>query len=262
MPEDDVILSFPAGLAGFEKITEYQFFEPSGGYPLRFLQSVEQPEISFVCMDAVAIKMDYEFPLSDEEAAFLALEKPEDALVLVRVAIPENPCHATANLAGPLVVNTHTRQGRQVVLDPLQFPPDYPVYRDQDDVIISFPDSLVGFSPLRFFCLLEPSESYPLKFLQSIEKPEISFTCIDVAAIKMDYEFPLTEEEAAALALEKPEDALVLALVVIPQDPRQMTANLAGPLVINCQTRKGRQMILNIEKYPLKYPIINDRPEK
>ena len=262
MPEDDIILSFPAGLAGFEKITEYRFFQPVDGYPLRFLQSVEQPEISFVCMDAVVIKMDYGFSISDDDAAFLALEKPEDALVLVRVVIPENPCHATANLACPLVVNTHSRQGRQVMLDSLQFPVDYPVYKDQDDVIVSFPAGLIGFDHLRFFCLFEPSESYPLKFLQSIEKPEISFTCIDVAAIKMDYEFPLNEVEAKALALEKPEDALVLALVVIPQDPRQMTANLAGPLVINGQTRKGCQVILNIEKYPLKYPIITDRPEK
>ena len=256
MSEDEVILSFPAGLAGFEEITEYRLFEPAGGYPLRFLQAVEHPELSFVCMDAAAIQMDYEVPLDEADAAFLALEKPEDALVLVLVVVPEDPRRATANLAGPLVVNVHSRQGRQVMLDIRQFPLQHPVFHAQEDVIISFPAGLIGFSHLHSFCLYEPSESYPLKFLQSIEQPEISFTCIDVAAIKMDYEFVLDEEEAATLALEKPGDALVLALVVIPEDPRQMTANLAGPLVINIQTRKGRQVILNIERYALKYPII------
>ena len=95
-----------------------------------------------------------------------------------------------------------------------------------------------------------------------MEESEISFTCIDVAAIKMDYEFALNEEEAKALALEKPEDALVLALVVIPEDPRQMTANLAGPLVVNTQSKEGRQVILNTENYSLKFPIISDRPEQ
>jgi flagellar assembly factor FliW len=262
MSQDESILSFPAGLAGFEKLTEFRFFEPIGGYPLRFLQAVDRPELSFVCMDAAAVKLDYEVPLSEEEATFLALEKPEDALVLVLLVVPEDPRQMTANLAGPLVINKNSMQGRQVMLDIRQFPLKHPVINTQEDVIISFPAGLIGFPQLRTFCLFEPSESYPLKFLQSIQEPEISFTCIDVGAIKLDFEFALSEEEAEALALEKPEDSLVLALVVIPEDPRQMTANLAGPLVINSRTKMGRQVILNTEQYPLKYAIITDRQEK
>jgi flagellar assembly factor FliW len=262
MPQGATILSFPAGLAGFEKNTEYQLFEPTGGYPLRFLQAVEQPELSFVCMDAAAIKIDYEVPLSDDDAAFLALEKPEDALVLVLVVVPEDPRLMTANLAGPLVINTRSRKARQVLLDSRQYPLQHPVFGSPEDILISFPAGLIGFPHLRSFRLFEPSGSYPLKFLQSVEESEISFTCIDVAAIKMDYEFALNEEEAKALALEKPEDALVLALVVIPEDPRQMTANLAGPLVVNTQSKEGRQVILNTENYSLKFPIISDRPEQ
>lgn len=262
MPEDAAILSFPAGLAGFEYLHEFKLFEPSGGYPLRFLQSVEQPELSFVCMDAAAIKLDYEVPLSDEDAAFLDLETPEDALVLALVVVPEDPRGMTANLAGPLVVNIKSKKARQIMLDTHHYPLQHPVFGIPEDVIITFPAGLIGFSHLRSFRLFEPSGSYPLKFLQSVEESEISFTCIDVAAIKMDYEFPLGEEEAKALSLEKPADALVLALVVIPEDPRQMTANLAGPLVINTHTRLGRQIVLNTETYSLKYPIIADRPTK
>jgi flagellar assembly factor FliW len=260
MSKDEVILSFPAGLVGFEQIKAFKLLEPSGGYPLCFLQAVEQPEISFVCMDAAAIKMDYEVPLNDEEANFLSLEKPDDALVLALVAVPEDPRNMTANLAGPLVINVKTRQGRQVILDSRQFPLKHPVLGPPEDVIVTFPAGLIGFSHLRSFRLFEPMDSYPLKFLQSVESPEISFTCIDVAAVKMDYEFPLNEEEASALSIEKPKDALVLALVVIPEDPRLMTANLAGPIVINAQSRQRRQVVLNTEKYPLKFRIIQDPP--
>ena len=192
----------------------------------------------------------------------MSLEKPEDALVLLLVVVPEDPRQMTANLAGPLVVNVKTKQGCQVILDSRHYALKHPVFGSADDVIISFPLGLIGFSHLRSFRLFEPAGGYPLKFLQSVEEPEVSFTCIDVAAVKMDYECPLNEEESKALALEKPEDALVLALVVIPEDPRQMTANLAGPLVINIQSRKGRQIVLNTDTYPLKFPIISDRPEK
>lgn len=262
MSQEETVLTFPAGLAGFETLRDFRLFEPTGGYPLRFLQSLDQPEISFVCMDAAAIKLDYEVPLKEEDAAFLAIESPEDALVLALVVVPEDPRQMTANLAGPLVINKKSRKARQVMLDTRQFPLQHPVFGGQQDVVIAFPAGLIGFAHLRSFRLFEPAGGYPLKFLQSVEEPEISFTCIDVAAIKMDYEFTLNPEEAQALSLEKPEDALVLALVVIPEDPRQMTANLAGPLVINTQSRQGRQVVLNTEHFPLKYPIITDRPDK
>jgi flagellar assembly factor FliW len=35
-----------------------------------------------------------------------------------------------------------------------------------------------------------------------------------------------------------------------------MTTNLAGPLVINVKTRIGFQIVLNADKYPLRFPII------
>lgn len=262
MSSDEILLNFPDGLVGFPELKTFRLFEPKGGYPLKFLQATDAPEISFVCMDAAAIDVEYEVPLSDDDARILALEKPEDALVMALVVVPEDPRQMTANLAGPLVVNIQTKVARQVELDSRTYPLQHPVFAPKEELLIQFPLGLVGFPELRSFRLFEPAGGYPLKFLQSVDQDEISFTAIDVAAIKSDYQFPLSPEEAAALALEKQEDALVLALVVIPEDPRQMTANLAGPLVINGQTRQGRQVILNTEQFPLKYPIIADRSGK
>jgi len=261
MPSDEILLTFPAGLVGFPDLKAFRLLDPSGDYPLKFLQSTEQPEVSFVCMDASTIELNYEVPLKDDDAAFLGLEKPDDALVLALVLVPQDPRQMTANLAEPLVVNTQTRQGRQVQLDMRQFPLKHLVFPPKEDLIVSFPAGLVGFPGLHSFRLFEPIGCYPLKFLQSVDQPDVSFTVIDVAAIKPDYQFDLNEEDAAHLLLEKPEDALVLALVVIPKDPSQMTANLAGPVVINALSRQGRQIILNPERYPLKYPVIADQPK-
>lgn len=258
MSQDEVILNFPIGLAGFPRLTTFRLFEPPTGYPLKFLQSTEDPEISFVCMDVATIKLDYEVPLDDEQAAMLALEKPEDALVLATVVVPEDPRYMTANLAGPLVINKQSRVGRQIELPMDRYPLQYPVFAHKEDVYVSFPKGLIGFPELRSFRLFEPQGSYPLKFLQAVDQQEISFVCVDVAAIKADYEFPLEQEDASFLALEKPEDALVLALVVIPEDPRKMTANLAGPLVLNIKTRMGRQVVLSTETFPLRYPLFSD----
>ena len=123
-------------------------------------------------------------------------------------------------------------------------------------VLLTFPKGLLGFPDLRAFRLLEPHDGYPLKFLQSVERDEVSFICIDPASVKPDYTVPLGEEESAALRLESPEEALVLTLVVIPEDAKHMTTNLAGPLVINVNSRIGYQIVLSAEKYPLRFPVI------
>ncbi|HEX7597456.1 MAG TPA: flagellar assembly protein FliW, partial [Polyangia bacterium] len=108
--------------------------------------------------------------------------------------------------------------------DPAINPDTTPFF--DDGTLLTFPKGLVGFPNLRVFTLFEPKDSYPLKFLQSTEAREVSFICVDPASVKKDYEVPLGEEEAEALHLEAPKDALVLTLVVIPEDPRNMTTNL------------------------------------
>jgi flagellar assembly factor FliW len=260
MSQEELIITFPNALPGFPELKEFRVFEPAGSYPLKFLQAVGAPEVSFPCVDAATVKLDFVVPLSEEDATLLGLANPEDALVLAIVVIPEaDPRRMTANLAGPLVVNIRTRIGVQAQLDTRKFPLEYPFFLPGTDELIQFPAGLIGFPELKEFQLLEPSDAYPLKFLQPIKREDIHFVCIDVAAIKMDYEVPLTEEDAHALAIQTPADALVLALVVIPSDPRQMTANLAGPILVNLKTRLGRQIVLNTEHFPLKFPVIADK---
>lgn len=253
------ILEFPEGLAGFPEATRMRLFEPNGGYPLKFLQVVDIPELSFVCMDAAAVKMDYEVPLTPDDAGVLGLEKSADALVLVLLVVPSDPRQMTANLAAPLVVNTQTHVGRQIQLDTRQFPLQHPVFGPKPEIVVEFTEGLLGFPHLRNFRIFEPQGAYPLKFLQCVENEDISFTCIDIAAIRTDYQLILEDEDANALALESPSDAMLLATVVIPEDPRQMTANLAGPLLINTRTLKARQLVLSTDDYPLKYPILAER---
>jgi flagellar assembly factor FliW len=129
---------------------------------------------------------------------------------------------------------------------------------DDNGILLNFPEGLIGFPELTRLRLLEPADAYPLKFLQGEDRPEISFVAIDVAGLKPDYKVPLSDQDAMALALEKEEDALVLTLVVIPEDPRRMTTNLAGPLVINIKRLEGRQVALNGEDFPLRYAILGD----
>ena len=51
------------------------------------------------------------------------------------------------------------------------------------------------------------------------------------------------------------ENLLVLVTVSIPSDLTKMTVNLKGPIVINSETRKACQVIVEGNDYVVKFPI-------
>lgn len=113
IPEDRVI-TFPKGLLGFGSQRNYCLLEPGNDSAFFWLQSVDEPSLAFVVTDPSLFFNDYSVPIKAEQMTELKLAKLEDAQVFVIVnKIDEN---LTGNLQGPLVINTITREGEQVVL--------------------------------------------------------------------------------------------------------------------------------------------------
>ena len=54
------------------------------------------------------------------------------------------------------------------------------------------------------------------------------------------------------------EDALVFAIVTIPDDSRQMTANLQGPLILNRRTHAARQSISSNPRWGVRHVIVEE----
>lgn len=113
IPEDRVI-TFPKGLLGFGSQRNYCLLEPGTDSAFFWLQSVDEPSLAFVVTDPSLFFNDYSVPIKADQMTELKLEKLEDAQVFVIVnKINED---LTGNLQGPLVINTITREGEQVVL--------------------------------------------------------------------------------------------------------------------------------------------------
>lgn len=73
-------------------------------------------------------------------------------------------------------------------------------------------------------------------------------------AIVEDYN-PTIEDELLKGIGELVEEPLVLTVLTVPQDITKMTANLKAPIVINANTLKGCQIIIEDDKYLVKHPI-------
>src|SRR5207244_1142979 len=94
-------------------------------------------------------------------------------------------------------------------------------------------------------------------WLQSIDRAELAFPIIDPWLFKADYAPSISREDAEEIELRETTPRLVYSVVTVPRDdPRGITANLLGPLVINARTRVGKQVIVTNEEYGTKHRIL------
>ena len=124
--------------------------------------------------------------------------------------------------------------------------------------IISFQEGLFGFSGYEDFALIEDREDSPFKWLQSVQDTELAFVLIQPELFLAEEYVPsVAKADLEILEAQSVEECLVFAIVTIPEkDPRSMTANLQGPVLINAKKRIGRQAISNNDKHSVRVPIL------
>ena len=111
---DDRVMTFPKGLLGFGSYTRYCLLQPNDDACFFWLQCVEEPSLAFVITDPAIFVPEYSVPIRGEQMESLDLKQLEDAQVFVIVNKVDSVL--TANLQGPLIVNTLSRVGEQFVL--------------------------------------------------------------------------------------------------------------------------------------------------
>jgi len=120
---------------------------------------------------------------------------------------------------------------------------------------INFPEGLFGFEDYNDYVLLD-AEQEPFFWLQSVNKQDVAFILLNPFLFRPDYEVNIANEELAKIGITSPENALIFAIVTIPQGGNQMTANLQGPLVINRSDMKGMQAVLSDVRWKTRHDII------
>ncbi len=113
VPEDKII-HFPEGLLGFSKLKRYILLDYKDT-SIKWLQAVDDPDVAFIVINVFEIEPEYEIKVPDSVQRLLGLERPEDAVVLVILRVEGGKL--LANLQGPLVINSLTRKGVQMVVE-------------------------------------------------------------------------------------------------------------------------------------------------
>lgn len=122
-------LNFAAGIPGFPELRQFAlvWWGDEDG-PFSILTSLEETSLEFLVVPPHTFFPDYAPEVDDDTAERLGLETADDAILMVIVTVGDDPGSATANLLAPIVVNRHTREAAQIVLDDGEQPLRAPLF--------------------------------------------------------------------------------------------------------------------------------------
>ena len=126
-----------------------------------------------------------------------------------------------------------------------------------DQKIIHFENGIIGFPDLTDFALIydaEKGNDVGIRWMQSIQEPAFAMPVMDPLLVKEDYNPEVEDELLKPLGGLDPDQLLVLVTVTVPKDIKKMTVNFKGPFVINAETRKACQIIIE-EDIDVKFPV-------
>lgn len=127
-----------------------------------------------------------------------------------------------------------------------------------EDKIITFDNGIMGFEDYKKYTILYDSgkESSPaISWFQSVDEESFALPVINPLLVKEDYNPTVEDNWLQELGELNEENLIILLVMTIPSDIKEMSVNLKAPIIINSDTRKGVQMIVENKDYEVKYKI-------
>ena len=128
-----------------------------------------------------------------------------------------------------------------------------------EENIVVFEKPLLGFNNLKKFVLVEIEQNSMFNLLQSIEEKAVGFIVLSPFSVRQDYEIELDEATIKELEIESHEDVAIMTTVTLNEVAEKTTTNLKAPIIINIKNKKGKQIILNNDKYKIKEPLMEGK---
>ena len=114
--EREKVITFPDGVPGFEGYKQYALFDDPESQPFQWLLSTENPQLGFVVVNPTYIWSDYSPKISRDDLTTLEVQNADNLLIFSIVTLADDPTQVTANLSGPIVINSANRKARQLAL--------------------------------------------------------------------------------------------------------------------------------------------------
>ena len=119
---------------------------------------------------------------------------------------------------------------------------------------LEFPEGLIGFERLRHFVVMPNEKDGPLFWIQSVEDPQLAFILTDPTSFYYDYKVVPDGRERQKLGIDDKDDCFIVTVVSVSPE-RNVTLNLAAPILFAPQTNRALQVILEGTQFSPQTPL-------
>ncbi|MDJ0840957.1 MAG: flagellar assembly protein FliW [Acidobacteriota bacterium] len=124
--------------------------------------------------------------------------------------------------------------------------------------VFEFPEGIPGLKGITQYFIIDRVDLAPFKWLQACQPGYLSLMMLDPVLIDNTYKVNFKDEHRKIIGDCEESELLTQAIIVVPEDPKQMTANLLAPLLFNTKTRKGMQVVVEGHRNNLRVKVIKD----
>lgn len=134
--------------------------------------------------------------------------------------------------------------------------PRFGVIEFTEDDVITMQSGMIGFDTTQRFLIINHKPGSHFRWYQNIDEPELAFLIVEAHNYVPDYAPTVAASQLQQLKINEGTPRLVYTVVTIPRGrPEEMTINLAGPIVINAETRQAKQIVVEDSRYGLKHLV-------
>ncbi len=129
--DDSKVITMDNGLFGFENYKKYVLLYDSSSDEIpniQWLQSMDEELLALPVMIPTTVVPGYNPTVEDETLSSLGEWKEENLSMLVTVTVPEDIKKMSINLKAPIVINTATMKGCQVVAENPEYQVKHQIY--------------------------------------------------------------------------------------------------------------------------------------
>lgn len=127
-----------------------------------------------------------------------------------------------------------------------------------EDKVITLERGMIGFPELTHYGLIfdeeKGIESSEIMWLQSLDDGDVAFPVMIPTSVMDDYAPNVNEEFLEPIGELVPDNTYILVTVTVPKKVEEFSINLKAPIIINTDTHKGVQLIIE-DDYPIKYKV-------
>ncbi len=131
--KSDHIIAFPEGILGFQDQQSFVILPHREHSPFKWLQSIQDKSLAFILIDPVELfQVTYQQALQEEDLNFLHLDQSLiGGQAYAIVTVPQSKTQQmTANLQGPIIINSKERRAKQCISSDPQHILHFPILQD------------------------------------------------------------------------------------------------------------------------------------